>query len=391
MNRFDELLKDAAPIRDEQVARLTLDGEDELLQALLADERPAAAAQGADRADDAAHAVSSRGAVARGARGGATRRARPRITRARVAGLTLAGALAVGAFALSGISLTGGGELRTGPDQVWAAQALRVAGAVPRIAIGQEGWRVVRADEFQVDDGEMEFARGSDRATLMWRPRATQDDYTKDRAASADRLPAMDVLGSPAAVFRYRGGVGDDLTAIWGSGRYSLELRVTAGRGSHVSDAQFTAVLRSLKLVSVDAWLGAMPASVVLPQDRDSVVRAMLRGLPLPQGFEAAKLSEGDAVRDRYQLGAAVSGAVACGWIEQWLQAGRDGDAGAAQAASDALLTSHRWPILNEMSVDGDYPEVLWEFADAIAGDGKVAGSRTPNVEQNYRPALGCG
>ena len=79
-------------------------------------------------------------------------------------------------------------------------------------------------------------------------------------------------------------------------------------------------------------------------------------------------------MRDRYQLAAQVSGAVACGWIGQWFDARRSGDHGREQAAVDALLGSRSWPVLREMQAKGDYPLVVWEYADAIAGRGPVHG-----------------
>ena len=52
----------------------------------------------------------------------------------------------------------------------------------------------------------------------------------------------------------------------------------------------------------------------------------MLAGVPHPEGFDIVALQSGDGIRDRYQLGAQVAGAVACAWIEQWVDARRAGD-----------------------------------------------------------------
>src|SRR5262249_15510938 len=136
-------------------------------------------------------------------------------------------------------------------------------------------------------------------------------------------------------------------------------------------------------------WLSAMPASVVQPADQATVVDEMLKGVPLPAGFDAQGLVRED-VRDRYQLGAKVSGAVACAWIGQWVVARRDGDTAATSAAVAAMATSRGWTILKEMQAEGDYPEVLWQYADAIAGPGTVEGGKTLSVEESYRQALGC-
>ena len=33
---------------------------------------------------------------------------------------------------------------------------------------------------------------------------------------------------------------------------------------------------------------------------------------------------------------------------------------------------------------------MLWQYADAVAGDGTVMGGKTLTVEQSYKDALGC-
>jgi hypothetical protein len=53
-----------------------------------------------------------------------------------------------------------------------------------------------------------------------------------------------------------------------------------------------------------------------------------------------------------------------------------------------ALASSHDWAILREMNSDGDYPEVVWQYADAVAGDGTVVGGKAVSVEESYKAAL---
>jgi hypothetical protein len=157
-----------------------------------------------------------------------------------------------------------------------------------------------------------------------------------------------------------------------------------------MTPAEHRRLLGSLKEVGVDEWLGAMPPSVVLPKDTRTVVDGMLADMALPDGFDASALRAGQAVRDRYQLGARVAGAVACAWIERWIDARNAGDAEAAAVAVSAMQGSRRWAILREMTAEGDYPKVLWEYADAMKGDGTVMGGRVLTVEESHRPALGC-
>jgi hypothetical protein len=86
-----------------------------------------------------------------------------------------------------------------------------------------------------------------------------------------------------------------------------------------------------------------------------------------------------------------VTGAVACAWIERWIAATRDGNASAATEAVEAMATSRRWRVLRQMEREGGYPRAIWEYADAIARDGKVVAGKVLTVEESYENALGCG
>ena len=48
--------------------------------------------------------------------------------------------------------------------------------------------------------------------------------------------------------------------------------------------------------------------------------------IPTPAGFDSAGLETNDLIRDRYQLGAEIAGAVACAWVGQWDTALASGD-----------------------------------------------------------------
>ncbi len=66
---------------------------------------------------------------------------------------------------------------------------------------------------------------------------------------------------------------------------------------------------------------------------------------------------------------------MACAWIER-----------GGKEAAEALATSRSWPILLEMNAEGDYPEVVWQYADALNGNGDVpAGKPGVTVEESYR------
>jgi hypothetical protein len=244
----------------------------------------------------------------------------------------------------------------------FAEAAIRAAQASPRLLV--EGWEVTRVDEWDAGTGEMTFARDGRTLELSWAP-DNQDRKDLEPVASER------VDGARAFVGRYPGS--DDYTALW---------RNVRARGTAPSAAAFLETLQAIHQVSAQDWLEALPASAVQPRAQAATVEEMLRGVPLPPGFQAP--AAGPETRDRYQLGAKVAGAVVCGWIEAWLRGDRE-------AAARALASSREWPLLREMDAAGDYPEVVWQYADAIDGKGAVPGGKLGlSVDGTYKDAFGC-
>jgi len=255
-----------------------------------------------------------------------------------------------------------------------------------RLLIEGPGWRVTRADEFSGEVGEITFSAGSRTAEIRWLPARERASALTGSEGSSDLVSTASVSGVSARVFRYEGI--DGFTALWVSGAHAIELE-----GNAANLRAFKALLGSVRAVDVNAWLSAMPDSVVRPGSRESVVSGMLAGIPLPKGFERAQLDDGSTVRDPYQLGARVVAAVSCGWIEQWIAAKRAGDAGAVAEAVNAMGTSRNWRVLRQMESEGAYPAVVREYADAVARNGNVVGRYSAGdltVEESYRSTLGC-
>lgn len=101
--------------------------------------------------------------------------------------------------------------------------------------------------------------------------------------------------------------------------------------------------------VEVNTWLEAMPPEVVQPDALDATVERMLNGVPLPPDFDPSALHDPSPITDRYRLGTAVTGAVACGWLEEWVAAARDRDLTRACAAARGLGSARNWPVLLSM------------------------------------------
>ena len=270
-----------------------------------------------------------------------------------------------------------------GGETAWAAALVRVADTAPRLLVDAPGWQVTRADEFNIDLGEMTFANGERRLDLRWEPVDRYEAAVDKRVAEAAVATTAPVAGARARVFRYAGS--NRFTALWVRGRYSIEVF-----GYAPELETFKGELALLHEVDVDSWLSAMPASVVKPASRAEVAQQMLADIPLPSGFDSAALESGDALRDRYQLGAQVTGAIACSWIGQWVAAREAGDIAKVRQATGAMATSRRWSILLEMKKEGAYPEVLWQYADATATNAPIAAGKPVTVEESYQDALGC-
>jgi hypothetical protein len=266
-----------------------------------------------------------------------------------------------------------------GQERAFAAETVRAAERAPRLLLG--GWSVTRVDEWSAGTGEMTFSQGDRVLELSWWPTRVSGPKV---GAAKDPDPGVElevgVPGARATVNRYADT--DDYTAVWRSGELTVE-----ARGLAASPEEFAGIMRRLERVGARAWLSALPASAVTPSEQRDAVDGMLAGLPLPPGFDAGSLGDG-ATRDRYQLGAKVSGAVACGWFASWAEAKAAGDDAGVRRAVAALASSRDWAILREMSAQGDYPKVLWKYVDAVAGDGTVMGGKLLTVEESYKSAL---
>jgi hypothetical protein len=279
------------------------------------------------------------------------------------------------------------------PARAWAAELVRFAEASPLTLLDAPDWRVDYADESSSNEGEMRFLHGDAppppqhqlvvtegrpipkaviedarrHASLNWRS-GPIGPWKRDRGYDAAAHTTAPVLGATADVYEYRAGdqfarIPDyhDITALWLDGERVMEFRWAAP-----SMTAFKSLLADLRRVDTNTWLSAMPASVVKTADRPQAVTAMLRGIPLPPGFDAAGIPGAKLSKDRYQLGATVAGTVACSWLRVWSQARRAGDTPTVDRAIAAMATAKHWPILREMSRSGAYPQVLEEYAAAM-------------------------
>lgn len=361
----------------------------------------------------------------------------PRSRRRRVLALVAAAAVtvaAVGAITLAGdaddeqvsdVASGGAGSTPTGATDNPAApgadpgatpataEDLALVAQLPTLAPSGSEWAITYFNASSVEEGDMSISAvgpsaGDDpaRLDLWWAPADHHDEWVADAESAFGPGQAATVAGQPATVFEasatadpgVEGGPGGDVGATGlpddGSDPSFSAFLVVGDHavtvtGRFPSRQELDAALATLELVPPETWVTLVPA--VLPSQRPAVVDGMLADIPLPPGFDPeAVRAPTPAVPGPYHVGADVTGAVACGWIDSWVAARAAGDSAAAQAAVDAMATAHDWDVLADMEAQGDWPGVLLEYADALPTDGPVSGGRPLTVTESYANALGC-
>jgi len=263
-------------------------------------------------------------------------------------------ALGLAAVAVLAALLVASGWLRSSGDghPEFAAAAVRVAEANPRLLVTAPGWKIVRADEFETDSGELTFSDGSHRFDVHWYPAKLYGQYLRDRATVSTPEQGT-LLGQTATTVEY--SPEEYATMLPPQGSVFIEVRGQLG-----SRAAYDEILHSLQAVDVDAWLEAMPPSTVRPEARSEAVDQLLRGMPLPPGFDAAGLKSEDSIAAQSTLAVKVGNAIACGWVESWVAARAAGDRAAAERAVEAMSSSAAWPLVRKEQVPwfGNYKTV---------------------------------
>lgn len=227
------------------------------------------------------------------------------------------------------------------PTVTYSEAAVAVAEANPRLLVGAPGWKVVDAGDFSVGEGEMEFSKDGHRLDLYWYPAYSYPGYVRDRRQVSPPLHWR-LLGRSASTFDYGRGEYETLLAPRGQA-------FVAVRGRFRSLDAYRALIGTLHPVPVDTWLAAMPPRVVRPATRSAVVDRMLRGVPVPDGFDRSALQEGSVVTDHYALTVEVADEVSCAWVEQWLSAQASGDPEGAAAAVAGMSAVARSPLVERM------------------------------------------
>ncbi len=325
--------------------------------------------------------------------------------------------LGLGLVALVALMVVLGGgsvdSVKDGGRPTYAAAAVKVAEANPRLLVTAPGWSIIHANSFQAEYGGLTYREAGrpaygpegSRLVMNWAPAALYRSALRGYRRKAT-VTSSTVLGRQATTFHYRGSPAY-VTVLPPQGNVFVSLALPA------SDHE--TLLRSLRAVSVERWLAAMPPEVVRPSAKAGVIAQMLQGVPLPPGFDASWLKAEGEPTSRFELGRAVAGAVACGWLESWDAASRSGDVATAEAAVEAMSGARHWAVLLQMVHEkgfrggvlpahgNGWPSNVIAAAGEIAAghlrldpavktihrDGVVVGVRTP---RNAAPSsiLGC-
>ena len=274
-----------------------------------------------------------------------------------------------------------GGTLWWQQNRAGSQQPLSVSASLglaegQRVTLEAPGW-----DVDSLGDG-LRFSNGSAELEITSYAADEYDYYVEDRR-HIDEGPPVDgrritVLGRSALMWAYSPTVHTAIREVQ-NGRW-LEIRADG-----IDEAGYFALLRDLRVVSSAEFDAALPDDFVTTAERPAAARVVLDGIKGVSGADLApgvfvSFAEGDA-EDSYQFGAEVAGAYACSWLEAFDNATTHGQADLAAEAARVLGTSRQWPVLKQMDADGDYPEVVWEYAGQV-GAGKVP--------EGYREGLGC-
>ena len=246
--------------------------------------------------------------------------------------------------------------------------------------IDAPGWTISSIATAGPTEGEVTFDRGNEQVLFSW---FSSELYEGAVSGLADVYEAstIELLGGSGTMYI------DPERATFRAITVPISTVVYDIRSDVTSQAAFEAVLDALTNVTTEAWTAALPSGVIPPSGRQRAVDEILADIDTPNGF-VTDAAERDEFTTRYHLGAEIVGSVVCAWFDQYFSATERSDQKALDDATAALQSSHDWPILTEMAATGDFPESVWEFADAAA----AAGPGTPLTltQEGVHMSLGC-
>ena len=157
-----------------------------------------------------------------------------------------------------------------------------------------------------------------------------------------------------------------------------------SGEGYTTSD-EFLGDALAVTTTDEATWRSELAGHAVLPSERPAQVADILSDIPLPTGFDTARLIGSGIAKVRYQLVAEVTSAVWCAWVQKWDAALTTGDTAGAADAATAIASSKTWHSLTEIASQGGWSEVIWRDSQRVAD-----GDRTLAAEAASGGGEGC-
>jgi hypothetical protein len=272
------------------------------------------------------------------------------------------------AAVLAAVVLLSGGSLDSVGGNAYpgfAEAAVKVAEANPRLLVTAPGWKIVEARSFQPTDGQLYLADGKDKIHLFWAPASSYKEF--DRAGTHPRAGRQ--VGTATVAGRRATTIYEPHTRL---GAYSQAILQPEG-GIFVElegafdKPEWERLLRSVRAVGVADWLRAMPGEIIRPGAISTETADMLRGIPVPPGFDPVAAVSPSELTNRFQAAKSLTKAVTCGWVERWIGARHSGDTPTATEAVEAMSGAAHWPVLLQMVREKGYqgttlpaPGYLW-------------------------------
>jgi hypothetical protein len=223
-----------------------------------------------------------------------------------------------------------------------------VAPDARRAVLDEPGWTVEHVSETP-DDGQIEYASGGRRLSIMWRTGALYQTFVLDREAIGPSK-TVELLGLPARQWAY--DATDHTTIRPVQNGSTLEVR-----GFGMDEPAYRALVSKLRLVEDAGFAAALPDSIVTPDEIRATVATMLADVPVPPGFDRSAISS-TGFNTRYQVGARAVSAVVCAWVAEY--------AGAKSHAVTAMSGARDWVVLKELAREGAFPSSVYETADRM-------------------------
>ncbi|MET1038115.1 MAG: hypothetical protein ABW075_07555 [Aeromicrobium sp.] len=256
-----------------------------------------------------------------------------------------------------------GVQVGDGNDTIaYTAAAVEVAESNPRLLIDEPGWHATTVYGFTKDEGTIAFTNGDREIEMNWYPAASYDGYYEDRTEVSDREP-ITIDGQPGSRVVYE--TGDVAAMLEPDEDAFVEIR-SAGFDS---TTDVLATFATMKHVSVDTWLAALPPEVAVAGEAEKVAEELLGDVPAPPGFTTAGF-ESMGVNSRYYVGVELIDRVECGWLKEWERADAAGEVEAVERAVTALRSARGWDVLAEMHETGEYSEGPWQIAAEATVEG---------------------